>query len=237
MTTRKHKKPKYNKSSNRFRRTRSKKHIGGGNNKPLRVAIDAGDIEKVRLLLDKGTDVNERDDYQYMPLHRALEKGRGDIAKMLLDKGADIEAKSESGGTALKNAIWYAGWNDYKDIVEMLLKKGADVNAETNNGRTALSEAQYWDYHEIVELLEKIIKYNKNNKTTRMVTDGKKQDGKYLLPVANEDIAGKILGYLGPTKDEILNGHLNRSNSKRQRINGGKTKKNKKTKTKKRKQS
>jgi len=157
MTTRKHKKPKHNKSSNRFRRTRSKKHIGGGNNKPLRVAIDAGDIEKVRLLLDKGTDVNERDDYQYMPLHRALEKGRGDIAKMLLDKGADIEAKSESGGTALKTAIWYAGWNDYKDIVEMLLKKGADVNAKDYEGNsplmTAISTGR--NNNEMVEMLLK----------------------------------------------------------------------------------
>lgn len=88
--------------------------------------------EIVRLLLDKGVDVNvkdEEDDDEAgdSPLILAIRKEIDmDIIRSLVEKGADVNYKSYEGETPLSTAI-YA--ND-TEVVQYLLEKGADANGD-----------------------------------------------------------------------------------------------------------
>jgi Ankyrin repeats (3 copies) len=57
----------------------------------------------LRLLLERGADVNSRaDDDGCTPLHRASEHGALEIVRLLLEHGADVEAANRDGETALQ---------------------------------------------------------------------------------------------------------------------------------------
>ena len=79
----------------------------------------------VKLLLERGADVEARDKDSLTPLllHAAW-NGHKAIVRLLLEKGADIEVRDEDGRTPL---LLYAAWNGYEAIARLLLEKGVDV--------------------------------------------------------------------------------------------------------------
>ncbi len=112
-------------------------------------AID-GKIDQVKALLEKGTNVNEKEPRMgYTPLHGAARNGRKEVVELLLDKGADINAKESSSKTPLYLAVEFR----QKEMVKLLLAKGADINAATGRGENALSVARKKRNTEMVELL------------------------------------------------------------------------------------
>lgn len=71
----------------------------------LSTACYDGNVEIVKLLLDNGASVAERDDTERTPLHFAVEAENSDvIIPLLLDAGADVNAKDEDGNTPLLHA-------------------------------------------------------------------------------------------------------------------------------------
>lgn len=86
-------------------------------------ASRCGHIEMVRLLIEKGADVNMADQFDETALMTACEYHHNEIVRYLLDAGADIHHEGYDGNTALKMAIKH----DYKDIVRILVEKGATV--------------------------------------------------------------------------------------------------------------
>jgi ankyrin repeat protein len=73
---------------------------------PLHWAADAGDVDKARILLDAGANVNERteDIDGDTPLIKAASKGRLEMVRFLLERGADPKLQDACGANALAHA-------------------------------------------------------------------------------------------------------------------------------------
>ena len=118
---------------------------------PIHDAADAGDLAGVQAELDKGVNVNAKeDDYGWTPLHGAADYGHKEIAELLIAKGADVNAQDEDGVTPLH----LAAWEGQTEIAELLIAKGADVNAkEEFYGWTPLHNVADYGHKEIAALL------------------------------------------------------------------------------------
>ncbi|RMD45923.1 MAG: ankyrin repeat domain-containing protein [Aquificota bacterium] len=62
-------------------------------------AVKSGNIDRVRLLIAKGADINAKDERGGTPLHWAAYYNRKEIAKLLLMQGANPEIKDKNGFT------------------------------------------------------------------------------------------------------------------------------------------
>ena len=67
---------------------------------PLHAAASVGDIETMRLLLDRGADPNARQQQGFTPLHAAAGNGDLEMAKLLAARGADRHARTDDGKDA-----------------------------------------------------------------------------------------------------------------------------------------
>ena len=115
----------------------------------LHSAVEEGDLKQLKSLMDKGGDINARDENGIPLLHHALRKDRKEIAQFLVAKGADVNGKDKWGHTPL----YYGIWNKDADIVELLVDKGADVTIKDRRGRTPVDWARQRDHTEVIDLL------------------------------------------------------------------------------------
>jgi len=93
-------------------------------------AVEEGDVERVRGLLERGADPDARDEDGRTPLYIAAANGSVEVARLLLKHGADVNARAIDGSTPLHLAVAFG----HLDVAELLLERGADVNAG-NRGR------------------------------------------------------------------------------------------------------
>jgi ankyrin repeat protein len=101
----------------------------------------------VRLLLDKGADINARGEYINTALQVAAYEGVEELARLLLDHGADVNAQ----GGVYDTALQAASRNGHHSMVQLLLGVGANVNARGGKFETAL-QAAVW-HQMVVQLL------------------------------------------------------------------------------------
>lgn len=87
-------------------------------------AVADGDLEAVRLLLDRGADPNLWLGGN-LPLSKAAELGHVEIVSLLLDRGATIDQIVQP----LGNALIRASAKGHLEVVKLLVARGADVNA------------------------------------------------------------------------------------------------------------
>jgi ankyrin repeat protein len=117
---------------------------------PLMHAAAFGSIETMRLLLDKGADVNARSTAGATALMWAAT----DLSKvrLLIDRGADVNAVSESGRTALMLAAMSEGSGP---IVRLLLSHGAKAQVVDKEKATTMTAATFGnDSDSITQLVE-----------------------------------------------------------------------------------
>ena len=92
------------------------------------MAAENGNLEVVRLLIEKGADVRAEDNYKRTPLHLASEARfcQLEVVRLLIEKGADVSAEDKYKRTPAHLAVE----NGHSEVIRLLIEKGADVSAE-----------------------------------------------------------------------------------------------------------
>jgi ankyrin repeat protein len=75
------------------------------------------DADVLRLLIERGADVNAVQTAGYRPLHQAAVAGREDLVRMLLDAGADKTVRCDRGKTPAEYA-WERGHAAVAELLE-----------------------------------------------------------------------------------------------------------------------
>jgi uncharacterized protein len=117
---------------------------------PLHDAARDGDLEKVRVLIAEGAEMDFRGDNGETPLILAILEGHAGVAELLIGNGADVMARNERGLTPL-HAAAYSG---SAEMARLLLDHGAELEDKANvSGATPLMLAAEENHVAVAELL------------------------------------------------------------------------------------
>lgn len=118
----------------------------------LHMAAFAGNAANVKLLIDRGAEVNSRAETKFhnTPLQTALLTGEYDAAKVLLENGADALIRQNKGFTPMHEAAFMGRI----DLIQLLIDHGAELNSRTDDGRSPMSEAMRHNQTAAVEFLK-----------------------------------------------------------------------------------
>jgi len=108
-----------------------------------------GHIERVQRMVEKGADVNERDNYGRTPLHIATIHNHTLDMRVLIDLGAEVNGQDYQGRTALM----YAAKDSHSEAVALLVSKLADVNIQDEEGMRAYELAKQGGNSDLVNFL------------------------------------------------------------------------------------
>ncbi|KAG9229618.1 HET and ankyrin domain protein [Amylocarpus encephaloides] len=100
----------------------------------LSLAAGGGQKAIVKLLLEKGAELESKDKNSWTPLSMAAQNGHGAVVQLLLKRGANVEAKDQKDQTPL----WWAVQNRHKAVAQLLLLNGADVEAKGKEDKMSL---------------------------------------------------------------------------------------------------
>jgi ankyrin repeat protein len=118
---------------------------------PLYVAVAAGDLDQVDLLLSQGEDPDQKGPMGHSPLIMAARKDYSLIAERLLKAGANPNQKDSLQWAPLHHAVKTDKAN--LDTIAILVRYGADVNVTDSHLRTALHRAAQFGHVDAVRLL------------------------------------------------------------------------------------
>lgn len=124
------------------------RHIQSGRS-ALSVAAHCGNEEVVRLLLQYGATVNERDASLLAPIHLASLRGHLNVIEVLLQEHADVDIKGPNDQTPLR----IASERGEIEVAAALLRRGAKANARDAKQMTPLHIAAKQGDEPITELL------------------------------------------------------------------------------------
>ena len=100
-------------------------------------ALEQNDIDKIKQLLDSGTNIESKKTYGYTALLTASFQGKLEIVKLLVERKANVNNANDYGWHPLMCA---AKFNRF-EIVVYLLEQGADIKKLNNDGNTTLGES------------------------------------------------------------------------------------------------
>lgn len=132
-----------------------------GHSPLYKAAITNNDLHMVKLLVENGANINQKDKYGESILYEATAYENIEIVKFLVDNGVDVNIQNNDGCTALHNAIY----SERMDIAKILVDAGADVNLQDKDGNTPANILlKYYLMDEnYLELFEILVKGNKIN--------------------------------------------------------------------------
>ncbi|TMS39258.1 hypothetical protein L596_005811 [Steinernema carpocapsae] len=136
---------------------------------PMHVAAANADMEVLRLLKEKGGEINAAGDDEETPMHLACQEGQIQVVRQLIEwDDSTIHDIDDNGNTPLH----YAAKSGELDVVLALIAAGANILARNSYEETALDCATRGGFHDVcVELLDRMderIAYDSmpNNVTT-----------------------------------------------------------------------
>jgi len=117
-------------------------------------AIREGDLEQLRILIEKNPDLVKTRQGSRYPLHFAALFRKKDVAELLISKGADVNRFGKDASefapleyTPLTEAIR----NNDMEMIKMFIEYGADLHKTTSLGESYLHVAAFLNKTEIAE--------------------------------------------------------------------------------------
>ena len=117
-------------------------------NKDWLDATNAGDVERVRALLDAGAEIDALDRYGQTALMNAAHRGDTELVRALVQLGANLDHTAKYRLTALMLAVI----SDHADVVRLLVAAGADRNIKRSKGTLACTPLEYAEAYGKLEL-------------------------------------------------------------------------------------
>jgi len=111
-------------------------------------ATNAGDVSRVRALLDAGADIDALDKYGQTALMNAAHRGDTELVQVLVQLGANLDHAAKYRLTALMLAVIA----DRHDAVRVLVAAGADRGIRGSKGSFACTPLEYAEAHGKVAL-------------------------------------------------------------------------------------
>ncbi len=103
----------------------------------LSLAAISGRTDTISMLLEKGSDIHNRNEDQSTPLHLAALLGKTEAAELLLENGIDVNARDYKGETPLH----FAAFLGQTETVDLLIQSGAGVNIRNYEGASPMDSA------------------------------------------------------------------------------------------------
>ena len=123
--------------------------VNNGSWTPLHIAARYGYTEIARLLIKNGATVNKTDEDRWTPLYAAAYNGRPETVKLLLEAWADASIKNK-----ISDAPFHiAARKGHTEMVKLLIAEGADVSITDGDENAPLHIAAQKGHTEIVKLL------------------------------------------------------------------------------------
>src|SRR5262249_7233428 len=132
----------------------------------LHLASSSPNDQLVKLLLDKGFQVDEQAADGATPLHHAMRAGSSEVVRLLLIRGASLNIKMCSGRSPLHVAIFEASPITTFDKIKTLCGEArVDFEVADNEGRTPLLATAYQmtkggDFGDYIPILRFLITNN-----------------------------------------------------------------------------
>ena len=111
--------------------------------------VKSNDYNKTKELLEKGADINAKDERDRTLLMIAVYNNNYEISKLLIEKGADINEQDDM----KNNPFLYSGAEGQLDILKLLAKAGADTKITNRYGGVAVIPASERGHTETVKYL------------------------------------------------------------------------------------
>jgi len=140
----------------------------------------------VRILVDKGVDVNKADRYGNTPLILASYYNNENIVNYLIEKGADVHKENIYGNTALLEACK----EKHETIIQRLIENGAEVNIENKDNDTPLLIACKYDHIPLLDyFIEKGAYIHREDRSMHTVMEYLTiANNKNLIEILNEKL-------------------------------------------------
>ena len=99
-------------------------------------AAEGGDVDLVRMLVERGADIEATDVHGKRALMQAAVYSHLHVVAFLLDCGGEVNATDQAGHTAL----WWAN-KENPELIRFLLERGARVDGQGYNDRSVIATA------------------------------------------------------------------------------------------------
>lgn len=110
-------------------------------------------IDLVKLLVEKGADVNLQSDDEISPLHWAVEYDNEEIVEYLLTHGA----KTDSRDKLYETPVHWAAWTGHHRSAKLLLSYGGDPTLKNSGGITPIDLANRQGHIEVTKLFQETV--------------------------------------------------------------------------------